>query len=293
MEHYICRTVTELPGYMFALIKVPEGDSIAAGEVYKAETLDTTISGNTTVYVAEYVTDKNDLPVIALNDSFETLLDGRRPDGQPDYTQYVYNEGEVINSVRLDKNVKLELGTDTLSNQLDMKDIDDTNLKDTWLYINNEGRLTWSNSFANVSSRVYFVIEAVKYFRLGGQSGMEFARTLVVRVKHQNVKSNPGDPDITKINANLTPNLKIGEENVASGAVIATLSVEGGTAPVTYAFKTNPTVGADNDKFVIDGDDIKVGANALTEAKTYMLYVEATDTKGKVFDEGFDIPVSE
>lgn len=293
MEHYICRTVTELPGYMFALIKVPEGDSMAAGEVYKAETLDTTISGNTTVYVAEYVTDKNDLPVIALNDSFETLLDGRRPDGQPDYTQYVYNEGEVINSVRLDKNVKLELGTDTLSNQLDMKDIDDTNLKDTWLYINNEGRLTWSNSFANVSSRVYFVIEAVKYFRLGGQSGMEFARTLVVRVKHQNVKSNPGDPDITKINANLTPNLKIGEENVASGAVIASLSVEGGTAPVTYAFKTNPTVGADNDKFVIDGDDIKVGANALTEAKTYMLYVEATDTKGKVFDEGFDIPVSE
>jgi hypothetical protein len=293
MEHYICRTVTELPGYMFALIKVPEGDSMAAGEVYKAETLDTTISGNTTVYVAEYVTDKNDLPVIALNDSFETLLDGRRPDGQPDYTQYVYNEGEVINSVRLDKNVKLELGTDTLSNQLDMKDIDDTNLKDTWLYINNEGRLTWSNSFANVSSRVYFVIEAVKYFRLGGQSGMEFARTLVVRVKHQNVKSNPGDPDITKINANLTPNLKIGEENVASGAVIATLSVEGGTAPVTYAFKTNPTVGADNDKFVIDGDNIKVGANALTEAKTYMLYVEATDTKGKVFDEGFDIPVSE
>lgn len=293
MEHYICRTVTELPGYMFALIKVPEGDSMAAGEVYKAETLDTTISGNTTVYVAEYVTDKNDLPVIALNDSFETLLDGRRPDGQPDYTQYVYNEGEVINSVRLDKNVKLELGTDTLSNQLDMKDIDDTNLKDTWLYINNEGRLTWSNSFANVSSRVYFVIEAVKYFRLGGQSGMEFARTLVVRVKHQNVKSNPGDPDITKINANLTPNLKIGEENVASGAVIATLSVEGGTAPVTYAFKTNPTVGADNNKFVIDGDNIKVGANALTEAKTYMLYVEATDTKGKVFDEGFDIPVSE
>lgn len=293
MKHYICRTVTELPGYMFALIKVPEGDSMAAGEVYKAETLDTTISGNTTVYVAEYVTDKNDLPVIALNDNFETLLDGRRPDGQPDYTQYVYNEGEVINSVRLDKNVKLELGTDTLSNQLDIKDIDDTNLKDTWLYINNEGRLTWSNSFANVSSRVYFVIEAVKYFRLGGQSGMEFARTLVVRVKHQNVKSNPGDPDITKINADLTPNLKIGEENVASGAVIATLSVEGGTAPVTYAFKTNPTVGADNDKFVIDGDNIKVGADALTEAKTYMLYVEATDTKGKVFDEGFDIPVSE
>ena len=44
-----------------------------------------------------------------------------------------------------------------------------------------------------------------------------------------------------------------------------------------------------------DAEDnkIKVGADALTEAKTYMLYVEATDTKGKIFDEGFDIPVSE
>lgn len=80
---------------------------------------------------------------------------------------------------------------------------------------------------------------------------------------------------------------------MASGAVIATLSVEGGTALITYVFKTHPTVGADNDKFVIEENKIKVGADALTEAKTYMLYVEATDTKGKVFDEGFDIPVSE
>lgn len=293
MAHYICRTVTELPSYMFAQIIVPDGDTIAAGEVYKAETLDSRIYGNTTVYIAEYATDKNDLPVIALNDSFETLSDGRRPDGQPDYTQYFYNEGEVVNSVRLDKNIKLELGTDTLSNKSDINNIADEDLKDTWIYINDEGRLTWSNSFDDISSKVYLVIEAIKYFRLGGQYGMEFARTLVVRVKHQKTSGNPSDPDITKINAVLTPDLKIGEDNVASGAVIATLSVEGGTAPITYTFKSNPTVGADNDKFVIDGDDIKVGADALTEAKTYMLYVEATDTKGKVFDEGFDIPVSE
>lgn len=293
MEHYICRTVTELPSYMFAQIIVPDGDTISAGEIFKAETLDNRTYGNTTVYMAEYATDKNDLPVIALNDNFETLNDGRRPKGQPDYTQYVYNEGEVVNSVRLDKNIKLELGTDTISNQSDMKNVEDENLVKNWLYVNEEGRLTWTNTFANVSSKVYLVIEAVKYFRLGGQNGMEFARTLVVRVKHQKLSINPSDPDITKINAALTPGLKVGEENVASGAVIATLSVEGGTAPITYAFKTNPTVGADNDKFVIEDNKIKVGADALTEAKTYMLYVEATDTKGKIFDEGFDIPVSE
>ena len=30
MEHYICRTVTELPSYMFAQIIVPDGNTISA-----------------------------------------------------------------------------------------------------------------------------------------------------------------------------------------------------------------------------------------------------------------------
>lgn len=29
----------------------------------------------------------------------------------------------------------------------------------------------------------------------------------------------------------------------------------------------------------------------LTEAKTYKIYVQATDNKGKTYKEGFDIPV--
>lgn len=31
MEHYICRTVTELPGYMQANFRVPEGTQVYAG----------------------------------------------------------------------------------------------------------------------------------------------------------------------------------------------------------------------------------------------------------------------
>ena len=49
----------------------------------------------------------------------------------------------------------------------------------------------------------------------------------------------------------------------------------------------------DNDKFVIGSAEVKVGADPLTEAKTYKIYVQATDSKGKTFKEGFDIPVAE
>lgn len=34
MEHYICRAVTELPGYMQTKFIVPEGDILNAGQVF-------------------------------------------------------------------------------------------------------------------------------------------------------------------------------------------------------------------------------------------------------------------
>ena len=70
------------------------------------------------------------------------------------------------------------------------------------------------------------------------------------------------------------------------------MNAVGGTAPITYTFVENGEAGADNDKFVIGSSVIKVGAEALTEAKTYKVYVQAEDSKGKTFKEGFDIPVT-
>ncbi len=70
------------------------------------------------------------------------------------------------------------------------------------------------------------------------------------------------------------------------------MNAVGGTAPITYTFAENGETGADNDKFVIGSAEIKVGAEALTEAKTYKVYVQAAYSKGKTFKEGFDIPVA-
>ena len=71
------------------------------------------------------------------------------------------------------------------------------------------------------------------------------------------------------------------------------MNTVGGTQPYEYSLVPDGEVAQDNDKFVINSAEVKVGENALTEAKTYKIYVQATDSKGKTFNEGFDIPVAE
>lgn len=80
---------------------------------------------------------------------------------------------------------------------------------------------------------------------------------------------------------------------VEAGTKVLTMTPVGGVAPITYEMKTHETLGADNALFAIVGNTIVVGENPLADAKTYKVYVEATDSKGHTYDEGFDIPVTE
>ena len=109
-KHYVCRAVTENPSYMQAQIKVPAADELHAGLVVVAENLDASIRGNLSVYAPTKVADitKDNLAII-LDGGFETLSDGRRPDGQPDYTQYTFKPGEVVTAMRLLPETRYEL----------------------------------------------------------------------------------------------------------------------------------------------------------------------------------------
>ena len=79
MKHYICRAVTELPEYMQANFRIPEGTQIYAGEIYMPNKLDTDLGyGNWTAYLPEVIEDiSKEVPAIILNGGFETLSDGR------------------------------------------------------------------------------------------------------------------------------------------------------------------------------------------------------------------------
>lgn len=80
---------------------------------------------------------------------------------------------------------------------------------------------------------------------------------------------------------------------VEAGTKVLTMTPAGGVAPITYEIKTHETLGADNALFAIVGNAIVVGESPLADTKTYKVYVEATDSKGHTYDEGFDIPVTE
>ena len=288
MANYLCRTVTKLPGYMQANFRVPEGTQVYAGEIYMPNKLDTDLGyGNWSVYLPEVIEDvSKEIPAIILNGGFETLADGRRPDGNPDYTNYIFNAGDVATAIVLKPEIKFEISYDAISNGIDVEGLG---------YLipeEGQGLLKFVETLDEVNSKVYLKIEALKEFRLGGLFGGEFAKTMVVRVKYTD-NTKPADPEITGIQAEIVQGLQVGNNNVKSGATVLTMQAQGGTAPYTYELIPDGEVAQDNDKFVIGSSEVKVGAEDLTEAKTYKIYVQATDSKGKTFKEGFDIPVAE
>ena len=183
MEHYICRPVTELPAYMQANFRVPEGTQVYAGEIYMAKTLDTDLGyGNWSVYLPEVIEDvSKEVPAIVLNGGFETLNDGRRPDGQPDYTQYTFNEGEVVTAHRLLPEVRFEISVDACD--ATVSGASGLAVGDNLIPANGKDVLVYSAKATTVTAKNYLTIEAIKYFRLGGQFGGDFAKTLVVRAK--------------------------------------------------------------------------------------------------------------
>ena len=184
MAQYLCRTVTELPAYMQANFIVKEGTEINAGDIYVAKKLNESLHGNWTVYNADMIEDvSKEIPAIVINNSFETLADGRRPDGQPDYTQYAYEEGEVVTAIKLLPEIKMEISFDIIQNRNDIES------KGYLIPENGTNLLRFVSTIDDVNSKVYFVIEALKHFRCGGAMGMGFIDTMVVRVKYMPAKT--------------------------------------------------------------------------------------------------------
>lgn len=183
MANYVCRAVTKIPEYVQAQIIVPaaEVDGLRAGEVVQAEKLDEKIFGNYSVYTPEKITDitKQDWAII-LNGGFEELGDGRRPDGNPDYTSYVYRPGEVATAVRMTPNLKFELSVDSCDDTVASASIKPG---DNLIPVNSAYTLKYSAAATTVTAKHYLTIEATKFFRLGGKFGADFASTLVVRAK--------------------------------------------------------------------------------------------------------------
>lgn len=261
MKHYICRPMTEVEGYLLANFKVKNED-IVAGQFFRAERLTTSIDGNFSVYSPDIMAKADDDIAIILNNSFETLEDGRRPNGNSDYTTYVYKKNEVITGVRLVEGLTFELGMESIiANQ-------EVQAGGYLIPEVGENKLIYTETLEGIDSKEYLLIEGLKDFRVGGQFGSQFVKTMIVRVKRTNIETSTLDITVTPAQGLEIP--------LNANTVVATLETTGGTAPYTYTLTKGLQ---DNDLFEIDNTNIK-SKGQVTEARTYHVIVTVTDNTG-------------
>lgn len=117
MANYIGQCITpKVATDHISKVTVPAG-GLYAGQVVVADTLDNTIAGNIEVFTATKPATANlgsEFVAIVVNDGFETLSDGRRPAGQPNYYQYTFVEGDTATIIYLDRHLKFNIGYDSI-----------------------------------------------------------------------------------------------------------------------------------------------------------------------------------
>ena len=122
MANYVGYCVTpNVPSDKCVKVLVPEG-GLHAGQIVNLVSLAASVEGvdnNLEVYTATQPTTatlgSKFFAMIVPAGNLETLADGRRPAGQPDYTQYEYGVGEVADAVIMDKNIMFEIGVGTVT----------------------------------------------------------------------------------------------------------------------------------------------------------------------------------
>lgn len=117
MANYIAQCITpKVASEHIAKVTAPVG-GLVPGQLVVADTLDNTIAGNIEVYTASAISAQNlgsEMVAVVLNDGFETLADGRRPAGQPNYYQYTFKAGETAPVMFLDRHLVFNIGADCI-----------------------------------------------------------------------------------------------------------------------------------------------------------------------------------
>ena len=174
MANRICRVVTDVPDYTVFNIVVPTGKTYYAGDVLQ---LDGLMTGSLNVFdVAEPATaNLATQKIILINDTFETLSDGRRPDGQANYAKYEFKEGEIVTGILLVEGMRFEISTDSIA----------SGTPTVGYSIHPTNGAVQMTTAATTPAGTYSAFEtlALRSFRAGGQFGGEFIPTVVAIVK--------------------------------------------------------------------------------------------------------------
>lgn len=176
MENRVCYPVTEMPEHLIGTITVPSG-GLRAGDVVVVTVADNTIEKNFTQYYATKPSSENlateSLAIVISGGNFDDLVDGRLPDGNPDYTTYVYEEGKTAPVLFLEPRVKVFISDDSLTASAEVGDL---------LYgVDGDNKLGVGTE-APDGVLTKLVVEAKKEFRTGGLFGGTFVSGNICRV---------------------------------------------------------------------------------------------------------------
>lgn len=177
MANRICIPMVEVPEYLVATIRVPAGKTIYPGNIVVAESVDAAIAGNFSVYAPEQPATANLGMQMALviNGGFEQLPDGRRPEGQPDYSKYEFIEGDVVTVVFMVAQMRFEISADCFTGTPEVNAV---------AYPVDGADQMEAGASVPVGTFSSIKLMAQKYFRIGGKFGGEFVTTYVVKVQN-------------------------------------------------------------------------------------------------------------
>ena len=176
MENRVCYSVTEVPEHLVGTITVPAG-GLKAGDVVVVTVADNTIEKNFTQYYATKPSAENlateTLAIVISGGNFDDLVDGRLPDGNPDYTTYVYEAGTTAPVLFLEPRMKIFISDDALAT--------DANVGDLLYGVSGDNKLGVGTE-APEGVLTKLVVEAKREFRTGGLFGGTFVSGNICRV---------------------------------------------------------------------------------------------------------------
>lgn len=176
MANRLARPITAVPEYAVLNFIVPTGKTYYAGDVFVLNTLDTNLTNNFSTFAPTEPATANlgNQMAIVINGGFEQLSDGRRPEGQPDFTQYSFVAGDVVTAVLLVQGLRFEISTDCF-----------TGTATVGYSIHPVNAATKMATASATPAGTYSSLTtlAKKYFRIGGLFAAQSINTVVAMVK--------------------------------------------------------------------------------------------------------------
>lgn len=187
MANYIGNVITpKVSSDHIAKVLVTADNGLKAGEVVVVEELVASIDGNYEVFIATKPATANLTSgnlAIVMNPDDEKLKDGRRVEGNPDYTTYEYRKGDVATVIFIDEHLTFEISQDSFGDET----VDPTTNVKKYLIPQN-GSYSLKLSEAPLAGGKCLKIITTRAFPVGGMiiNGGGFVTTYICMAVHNN-----------------------------------------------------------------------------------------------------------